>query len=172
MNARQTLKSQYALFYQTVAMNTEGMSHEDSLVQPTPAGNCANWILGHLLGAQNMIMDVLGEAPVWESDTLTRAGGEPIVDESRAIDWSTARTQLLGSQNRCLAAIERLTDEQLDEGGFANPLGGEITRGGLINFFAYHQAYHVGQLGMSRRLAGYDCAINPQREKSEETTTT
>ncbi|MFQ5550850.1 MAG: DinB family protein [Gemmatimonadales bacterium] len=171
MQAKQALKSQYSLFYHTVAMNTEGMTHEDSMIQPAPAGNCANWILGHLVGAQNMIMDVIGEVPVWESDTLANAGGEPITDESQAIDWDTARSKLLGSQNRCLAAIENLTDEQLDKGGYSNPLGGEITLGGLINFFAYHQAYHAGQLGISRRLAGYESAINPEREKAVEKTT-
>lgn len=168
MHAKQALKSQYSLFYHTVAMNTEGMTQADSMIQPAPAGNCANWILCHLIGAQNMIMDAIGEAPVWDSDTLTRNGGEPITDASQAIDWDTARAKLLASQNRCLAAIENLTDEQLDEGGHANPLGGEITLGGLINFFAYHQAYHAGQLGLSRRLAGHESAINPDREQAEE----
>ena len=168
MHVKQALKSQYSLFYRTVAMNTEGMTHQDSLIQPEPAGNCANWILGHLIMAQNMIMAANGEAPAWESDTLDNAGEDPIIDGSQAIDWDTARAKLLASQNRCLAAIENLTDEQLDEGGYTNPLGGEITLGGLINFLAYHQAYHAGQLGMSRRLAGYESAINPNRERAEE----
>ena len=170
MHARQALKSQYSLFYRTVAMNTEGMTHDDSMIQPVPAGNCANWILGHLIGAQNMIMEAIGEAPVWDSETLANAGGDPITDSSGAIDWDTARAKLLASQNRCLAAIESLTDEQLDKGGYENPLGGEITLGGLINFFAYHQAYHAGQLGMSRRMAGYESAINPGRETAGEAT--
>ena len=110
-------------------------------------------------------MDLIGEGAVWETQDLARATSEPITGADEAIDWDTARAKLLASENRCLAAIEDLTDEKLGEGGFQNPLGGDLTRGGLLNVLAYHQAYHAGQLGLARRISGLEGVLTPPVSK-------
>lgn len=48
-----TLKLLYGFNYMALQRNTAGLSHEDSLVQPQPAGNCLNWVLGHILAHRN-----------------------------------------------------------------------------------------------------------------------
>lgn len=159
MNATDAIKTQYLLAYRTTAMNTEGMSHEDSLRQPVPAGNCANWILGHLTDVQNEVMKLLGLEPAWDSQTLRRTDG-PITTEAEAIDWDAMRDAFLASEERCLEAIGSLPAEKLDEPGYPNPLGGEMTFGELLNFLGFHQCYHAGQLGVARRVAGLDGAIS------------
>lgn len=53
MTVQELLAHQFGLVYQTAATNLEGMTREHSLVQPEPGGNCANWILGHLVRVQN-----------------------------------------------------------------------------------------------------------------------
>jgi len=159
MKATDAIKTQYMLAYRTTAMNTDGMSHEDSIRQPAPAGNCANWILGHLTDVQNEAMKLLGLDPAWDSASLQRTA-DPITTEAEAIDWDAMRRAFLASEERCLAAIEALPPEKLDEAGYPNPLGGEMTFGELLNFLGFHQCYHAGQLGVARRVAGLDGAIS------------
>lgn len=153
------LKTQFQVLFGTLGDNLAGMTHEDALVQPAPGGNCANWILGHLTNVQNQMMQLLGEAPVWESPDLELAGWDPITGPGKAIDFDTMRERFMGSAERCLSAIDGLTDEEMAEGGIPHPFGGETTRGSLLALLAFHQAYHAGQLAISRREAGHPGAV-------------
>lgn len=52
---------------QAMGLNLDGLTHEDSLVQP-PSGNCINWMLGHLLVHRHRMLETLGEpAPIPEA---------------------------------------------------------------------------------------------------------
>jgi uncharacterized damage-inducible protein DinB len=163
MNTQKALAQQYQLMYQTAAANLNGVTPEQSLVQPSPGGNCANWILGHLMNVQNGVMRVLGEKPVWETDQLARAGDDPITGPANAIDWDTLRERFLGSRERCLAAVSALSDEALTE-SVPHPFGGTTTRGELLNLLAFHQTYHTGQLALCRRIAGLEGAVKGPRQ--------
>jgi uncharacterized damage-inducible protein DinB len=158
MKTQEAIAKQFGLMYQVTAANLDGMTAEQSLAQPSPGGNCANWILGHLTNVQNGVMRALGEKPVWESDELARAGFEPISGRAAAIDWNTLRDRFLGSRERCVAAISALSDERLAE-SLPHPFGGATSRAELLNLLAFHQAYHSGQLAMSRRIAGLEGAV-------------
>lgn len=158
MKQQDSLSQHFGLMYQTAGANLNGLTHEQSLAQPAPGGNCANWILGHLTNVQNGIMSLVGEPPVWESDQLQRAGFEPITGRSEAIDWDTLRERFLGSKERCLAAVARLSDKALDE-SVPHPFGGTCSRGELLNTLAFHQTYHAGQLALARRVAGLEGVI-------------
>ena len=35
--------------HKVVQLNVDGLTQSDSLIQPSPAGNCLNWVAGHLL---------------------------------------------------------------------------------------------------------------------------
>lgn len=159
VTTRDALKSQFQVLFGTLSDNLAGMSHEDSVVQPHPGGNCANWILGHLTNVQNQTMQLLGEKPVWESPELERAGLDPITGREGAIDFETMRDKFLGSAERCLSAIDNLSEEDLAQGGIPHPFGGETTRGALLALLSFHQAYHAGQLAISRRIAGHAGAV-------------
>lgn len=158
MKVQEAIAQQFGLMYKIAATNLEGITPEQSLAQPSPGGNCANWILGHLTNVQNGVMGLLGEKPVWESSELARAGFEPISGRHAAIDWNTLRDRFLGSRDRCLAAISAQSDERLAE-SVPHPFGGTCTRAELLNVLAFHQAYHGGQLAMSRRIAGLEGAV-------------
>jgi uncharacterized damage-inducible protein DinB len=158
MTVQQQLTQQFALMYSTAAANLKDVTQEQSVEQPPAGGNCANWILGHLINIHNGLMSLVGAAPVWESDQLARAGFDPITGPEHAIDWDTMREKVLGSRERCLAAIAALTDAQLDE-HVPDPFGDTCPRASLLNVLAYHQAYHTGQLGTARRVAGLEGAV-------------
>lgn len=157
-NARDLLVHEFGLVYATAAMNLEGMTQADSLVQPAGDANCANWILGHLVSVQNAVMGIIGAEPVWESAELERAGFEPIREPVQAIDWDTLVARFLSSRDRCLAAIAALTDDALSA-RVTDPFGRECSRAELLSTLAYHQAYHIGQIGIVRRAAGLPGAI-------------
>ena len=60
MNQQESIAHQFGLMYRVTASNLERMTPEQSLAQPSPGGNCANWILGHLTNVQNGVMQLLG----------------------------------------------------------------------------------------------------------------
>jgi len=158
MNTKKGIAQHFELMYKVAAANLDGITPEQSLAQPSPGGNCANWILGHLVNVQNGVMQLLGEKPVWESEQLARAGFDPITSTTNAIDWNTLRGRFLGSRDRCMAAISSLSDEALDE-SVPHPFGGSCSRAELLNTLAFHQTYHGGQLAVSRRIAGLEGAV-------------
>lgn len=161
---RAMLERNYAVVYQAAAANLDGMTAEASLSRPEGGGNCANWILGHLVVVHNGVMDVLGEDPVWEDDRLDRVGRGPITGPGEALDWDELRDRFLGSRERCLAAVRALTDRELAE-EMADPFGDVTSRAELLTTLAFHQAYHVGQLGLARRVAGLPGVIRgPDQE--------
>jgi uncharacterized damage-inducible protein DinB len=159
MTAQQLLTQQFTLMYTVAERNLEGMTTEQSLAQPQSGGNCANWIVGHLVNVHNGLMNVLKQAPVWESEQLARAGFDPITGPENAIDWNELRERFLGSRERCLAAVAALSDDDINEAGLPHPFGGTTTRGELLGVLAFHQTYHAGQLGVARRIAGLEGAI-------------
>jgi len=163
MNTQESIAHQFGLMYRVTASNLERMTPEQSLAQPSPGGNCANWILGHLTNVQNGVMQLVGEKPVWESEQLARAAEEPITGRGNAIDWETLRDRFLGSRERCLKAISGLSDKALGE-EVPHPFGGKTTRAELLYVLAFHQAYHAGQLAMSRRSAGLEGAVKGPRQ--------
>jgi len=158
MNLSEALAQHFGMMYRVAEMNLEGMTHEQSLIQPGSGGNCANWILGHLVNVQNGAMELLGEAPVWESEDLARAGWTPITGELGAIDWNILKDRFLDSRERFLAAVSMLSEKVLAE-DVPDPFGGRTSRAKLLNTLAFHQAYHAGQLGLVRRIAGLPGAV-------------
>jgi uncharacterized damage-inducible protein DinB len=166
MNAQESLAQQFGVIYQVLATNLEGMTLEHSLAQPSPGGNCANWILGHLTNVQNGVMGLIAEKPVWENEQLQRAGFDPITQSYQAIDWDLLRDRFLGSRERCLAGIARLSDDALEE-RVPHPFGGTCSRGELLSTLAFHQAYHVGQIAVARRVAGLEGKVKgPGQEQT------
>lgn len=164
MTAKDALEGQYGMMYGIVERNLTDVTEAHSLAQPSPGGNCLNWILAHMLNVQNAIMGLVGEGPAWDNPALDRVREEPVTGPAEAFDWSELRSRFLGSRDRLLAGLDRLTDEQLD-GPLVDPFGRPNTLGGLLNLLALHQNYHAGQLGLSRRLVGLDGVIKAPKPK-------
>lgn len=158
MKTQQAIANQFGFVYRMIEVNTEGMTAEQSLAQPIPGGNCANWIVGHLTNVQNVIMKAIGQPPVWESEQLGNAGWDPITGPHKAIAWDAMRDRILGSRDRCVAAISSLSDAQMAE-PVPHPFGGTASRAEVLALGAFHQAYHAGQLAIARRVAGLEGVV-------------
>jgi uncharacterized damage-inducible protein DinB len=158
MTGAALLAHQLRVLHAVAARNLEGMSAEDSLVQPPGGGNCANWILGHLVNVQNDLASILGVAPVWETPELERAGPEPITTAEDSVPWNALVDRFAASEDRYAEALDAFTDEQLAE-VIPTDAFGDTPRGILLATVLFHQAYHAGQLATARRLVGRAGAI-------------
>ena len=71
-----TLAMLFEFTFNVTRANVEGFSHEDSLRQP-PAGNCLNWLLGHIVATRQHTLELLG-VPAINVPGLTAGNGMPL----------------------------------------------------------------------------------------------
>jgi hypothetical protein len=150
---------------QVVALNAAGVSHEESLIQPRPGGNCMNWVLGHLVAVYDRSREIFRPEGYAPDDSLARypRGSEPITGPEDARDFGEllALWDDLAKQHE--AGLAALTRGDLSKPAPFSPDGppreGD-TVGSLLATIQFHQAYHAGQLGVLRRIAGKEGAIS------------
>ena len=131
-----------------ININLEGLTHEDSLASPEPGGNCINWILGHIIVNRDSINEMLGIEKISNANLVERyaRGTKPITKEN-AIQLNELLTIFNNSQ--------ALLEEKVSKTDFKDDQD-KIKR---IAFLAFHEAYHAGQTGLLRRIAGKEGAI-------------
>jgi uncharacterized damage-inducible protein DinB len=136
-------------------VNVKGLSHEDSMVQPPAGGNCLNWVAAHIVASRGAILDLLGEAQVWDTDRNDRfkRGSRPVQDTKDSLPFDSIVADFRRSQERIQAGLARLSDKELLE------KRGDDTLADKLHFLQFHEAYHIGQAGLLRRMAGKECAI-------------
>jgi hypothetical protein len=158
--AAQHLAQQFRVAYGAARMNLRGISPEEALVVPDGRGSSANWITGHLVLMRGHVHELLGIVPVEGTDALgAYARGSTAPSSDHATDQSALVRMWKASQAAVDGALETVTERHfeapLEQSG---PLLGE-TKGSALAFFAFHEAYHTGQLGLTRRRLGKDGAI-------------
>jgi hypothetical protein len=153
----ETFLEQLEFSHAVTKMNLGGITHEESLIQPEPAGNCANWILGHLVATRSNLLRGLGAKPVWGETNCARyeQHGPPIEDASQATPLEEIWKAYDLSQQRLRETVAGLTPQQLAQAAPFSPTNrpGE-TIASLLGTFAFHDAYHTGQTGVLRRIVG------------------
>ena len=156
------LMLQLEVTHRVFQANTEGISHEDSLRSPGEAGNNINWIAGHLITAYDSLLETLGQERVWSDERLElyKRGSESLGESSAAEDFSEICAAFSEAHRRLMAGLHGLPSERLAEPAPYSPGNNpQETLGSLLQVTAFHQAYHVGQLGLARRLVGKPGAI-------------
>ena len=160
-NTVATFQEQLRIIDIAVRRNLEGITHAESLQQPQPAGNCINWVLGHLVrGFQSTLADL--DAGSDRSDASLeryRRGQPPIHHASEALDLQDLVRAWDASVQSIARALEDLPDEELHSPTASPTSNGDASLRSRLAFTLFHQAYHAGQLGTLRRLVGKDGAI-------------
>lgn len=154
---RETLCQQFRFSAMVIKANVGEITHEESLVQPAPAGNCVNWVLGHLVGSRSNMLKMFGEAPVWSEEQCARYDrhGDPITSAAEAEPLDAIWRAFDTGQDRLLNVIAALPDEKFSEKAPFSPAGDpDETIGSLLSTVAFHDAYHAGQTGVLRRIIG------------------
>lgn len=143
------------LHHNLVKMQTDGLTHADTLIQPQPSGNCMNWVLGHLLEYQVSLLTILGkESPVDPSElsayqtdsTPIKSDGPGVLPLDRLLEYHDR------VHEKVIAGLS-----ELNEADFSREIqfqGRTVTLGWRVFFFVFHSSYHLGQLELLRQLAG------------------
>jgi uncharacterized damage-inducible protein DinB len=156
------LRHQAHITHQVLRMNLEGVTQEESLIQPEPGGNCLNWVVGHLLWVHNNALRLLGQEPAIDPADLKRyeRGSPPITDAAEARDVREMMAAWDQACERMDAGLAGITPEFLDRPAPESPSGDpNETNRTLLSTILFHQAYHSGQTGVLRRIAGKEGAI-------------
>lgn len=155
----ETLIESYAVNLQVIKLQTAGLSHEDSLLQPPFRGNCLNWVLGHIIAGRSTALEHLGESPIWDESQKSRyeSGSEPIQSGKDALPLEQLLADLDQAQEQLVSALGNLSPEGLDALIMAR--GREQPLGQALSGLQWHETYHLGQLEFLRQLAGTNDAI-------------
>jgi len=145
-----------------ITKNLEGVSQEESLVAPPSGGSCLNWVAGHILSARNGALRLLGEDTIGSEEELApyKRGASAITADT-ALPIERIVKDLTEAGTRIASGLERVTEETLAKQTPFEviPGGGEMTVGQSLVGLEFHEAYHAGQLGVLRRVAGKEGAI-------------
>ncbi len=148
----ESLKSAYATNHWLIGRLTDGLSHEDSLVQPPYPGNCLNWVVGHIVAGRHTALKLLGGETVWSDEEAERykTGSAPVTGEDDAVPFDRLLRDLDLSQERITASLEKIAPEAL-------AADGETSRGikpvaEHLDGLHWHETYHTGQLELLRAL--------------------
>ncbi|UCC72948.1 MAG: DinB family protein [Gemmatimonadota bacterium] len=153
---------QVSATHRAVRANTEGLTQEDALVQPTAGGNCLNWVLGHIMDSRNATLRLLGREPLREERYVEvyRRGSPPLVEASNALPLGTIMADYEESQGMIVQGLRELTAARLAEGAsFGGTVDTDENVGSVLARLVFHEAYHAGQTGVLRRIAGRNGAI-------------
>lgn len=134
--------------YGAIRLNLKGVGEEDALRVPGDQGNTINWMIGHLLAYRSELLDALGAEPFWEERHIALYAGDDggRWTPDRAMSWKRLRADLVTSQERLSAGLSSPLDESAADD---------------LPFFHFHEAYHVGQIGLARRCLGLPGVIEP-----------
>lgn len=126
----------------------------DWLRWPDGGGNPALWILGHLAATRRDVRRQLGEAletADWEA--LYAMGSEP--DQASDDPEPAALIDEFKSSGDALALLlEEMTTEGAGRTWEQALPDGSDTLAGAMHFYYFHEVYHLGQLGLIRRMRG------------------
>ena len=164
-----TIAYQFGLCSYILERNIEGVSHRESLITPQPGGSCLNWVLGHLVRTRNRGLGLFGQKPMYpnsEFDAYDDRGGVPFRPET-AIDFEELKRRFKALQEPLVNGLQGMSAEAMDQPAPFSPTGNpKETVGSLLAAFAFHEAYHVGQTGILRRVVGREGVVKPPREAS------
>jgi uncharacterized damage-inducible protein DinB len=148
----------YTRDFQALERNLEGFTHDESLVAPQPAGNCANWVLGHVVVHRSAVLEMLGAQRLW-----TESEGDPYGFGSKPLEAADARpleelrADLKRAHEHLMQTLETKTEADL---ATEMPTkSGSITLGQRLGFLVGHELYHAGQIALLRRIVGKPGAI-------------
>ena len=151
----------YARNVEIIKMQTEGLTHEESLIQLPFRSNCLNWVVGHLVANRCNILALLGAddlRPEVNFDHYERESGPITGEEEGVLPLGELIRHLEESQLRLAAALEKETEVSLQRAApYRDRAEKEIAY--WLFFLYFHDSYHVGQTEILRQATGTDDKI-------------
>jgi len=138
-----------------IQRQTEGLSHEDSVVQLPFRGNCMNWVLGHIVSSRDDMLAILGGEPVLTAveKNLYETGSQPITNAGDALPLEHLLADLAESGEQVQVLLADASPDSLLQ--IFNEERGSTRLDALLGLI-WHETYHAGQFEYLRQAAGTD----------------
>lgn len=133
--------------HEVINMSVNDISHEESLVSPPAGGNSINWVLGHMIFHRDVTREILGLEKQYGGSLEQYARGSGQLQPAKAIEFSRL-IEMYNSGHKELTEKLKNTD-----------LIPDAEKRETVTTLAFHEAYHVGQVGILRRVIGKEGAI-------------
>ena len=152
MSEASRLSDSFKTTYWLIGKFAEGLTHEDSVVQPPFKANTFNWVLGHILVGRDRALSMLGQTPALNTanTSLYQSGSDPVNGET-AVTLDRLLQLLDVSQKALINGLEIATPEALAE---IYDESKEQSVGDRLAGEHWHETYHVGQLEILRQISG------------------
>ena len=148
------IKAQIDLHTRLLLNATAGISDSESHIRNTEHINNVKWIAGHLL---NTRLDLMSKVAGLQPDTTYTAqfGRGNSLDPNATYPPLEEITSKWKETSSAIAdGISKMPEEVLASKTPAQtPIPDDTVRG-LVSFLLSHEAYHIGQLGLLRKMIG------------------
>jgi uncharacterized damage-inducible protein DinB len=149
----------YKLNNGVVARTLDGLSDEEVWQSPAGRGNPIGWILGHVVEYRSVLLELLGRPTKLEWGPRLFARGSTRGDRSRypsraVIEASWNATHAAMREAFAAATASRLSAPARTELPRVRTLADQIA------FGAFHESYHVGQMGYVRKQLGHSAVVD------------
>lgn len=156
MERGQLWRSCFKLNLRMLEMNSGGITDEMAGRRPAPGVSSPAWIMGHLIYSRRSLITRLGgtlaDEPVWK-ETYARGGS----GEAAHLGFAELSRVFHGTDEGIKAACRGVPDWDLPT---PNPFSGaDQPLEQLVAFLYMHECYHLGQIGLMRKLYGLKGAI-------------
>lgn len=153
-----SIADSYARNVRIIKMQTENVTHEESLIQLPFRANCMNWIVGHLVTNRNNVLKLLDSEHCIDPTSVDRyiRDTDPLKpDSTDALPLDRLIELLEQAQENIASILAECSAEDLQRkvAFFGNT---EMTVGEWLLFFFFHDSYHTGQAEIMRQAAGKD----------------
>ncbi len=142
--------------YSALMANLDGISDDEALILPKPAGNPINWVVGHILISRDVILTAMSEKHVMkDEESVHYKRGAEVEDVNALIPLSKLIESFQLSQERLKAGLSRLGEKDINKpGGSGENDRNQSSLADQLSFIQFHETYHIGQTGLLRRLVG------------------
>lgn len=140
----------YATNTWLIGLLTDGLSHDESLLQPPFPTNCVNWILGHILVSRDESIQLCG-GNMWDDDAISRykSDSQPVRDGDDDICFfKDLQQDTVSSQDLLANLLSKCSEIGLNES--VETARGEKPRWQHLHGLHWHETYHLGQLELLR----------------------
>ena len=144
----------FKLNNEMVSRTLAGLTDEELWKQPAEGGNPIMWLVDHVTISRAQLLRKLGAAydhglgTVFDRGSMRADVASYPSREVIEAAWHDTRARM----RDCFAA---LTDEFLSGTPTGRPLPGVTDNASMIAFSAFHESYHIGQMGYLRKMMGH-----------------
>ena len=144
----------FKLNNEMVTRTLAGLTDEECWKQPEGGGNPIMWLVGHVTISRAQLLKKLGApydhglGPLFDRGSIRGELSSYPSRQALEAAWHDTR-------GRMRDRFASLTEEMLSAVPTGRPLPGVTDNASMIAFSAFHESYHIGQMGYLRKMLGH-----------------